>query len=442
MVSKNLLFTTICLVLLSLSTVGAYDDYQNEFNDPGEQGTLGGSWIYLTKDGIYRQVDVYRYCSPNCIHVIFDVKNNVPLDPSASSNFFESFLLKNEISSGKLTETMYAIDLSDSSITCNYMSPKFIPEANNYVIETTSEKIIPEMLPQNSKKVFLKVVELGKGFGIIKEANVPILVIGASCIGSDLMESSASSTLNSCKSVIQNIRVNATYEGQAEDLIGCHNQAILGLNSVRSSPDNFYGYLETSALNLGKRTLTKLQTGWCSLVNIIKPNSCSVQNPVYGTSTYERLSLEINGLQRNTPNLDINGAQKLSTDSSQRIERKRTEVSQFKDAIALKLQQVKMDVDEYSKPNIINDILFKPYDFTEAKGYYESADRKIAEAEPLIKKFKFNSASPILVAADGYASQANLSFQQESSKVRELNPTNIFGGLLIIVVLYLFKKAV
>lgn len=423
------------LILVLLPSVSAYGDYKDEFNESGESATFEGSWAYLTNDGVFRDIEVYKYCSSKCVYVLFDVGNTKDLNTEISSDFFESFLLKTLISDGGINEGMYIVEYTDKSITCDYIAPKFTPEVKNLAVDITTGKIIPDLLPKNAKNSFLQLREIGKEIGLIKSANIPIIVIGAFCIGSDLAESSAMSTLNTCRVIIQNIKANKAYEGQAEELAGCHSQAMSNLNMLKLAPNNLFNYVETGASNVAKDVVNTGGETWCLVTSFITHTNCSTQKPQYDVSNIDKLSSKINELQMNTPKIDISNSQRMATESSNRIVKKKKEVSDAASALKNRTGRLDKNITENSKSDLVRGFFQKPYDFTDAKERYNTAYGELNQAEILSNSFKFNSALTLIGQANSHISQAEDSFARILSKGREINTINV--GIFVLVIFFI-----
>lgn len=194
---------SVLVLTLLLSNFASAESYINEFNEPNEQANQLDSWTYITADGTSRNIDVYRYCDVGggCSIVIFDTKNVNELSIEQSKSFFENYKLKEYVNNNQISESLYSIDFGKESLTCEYIAPKFPEEEKNAAIEVGAEKIAPEILPSKAGTLVKSLYTAGKEIGLVKDANFPALLLGASCIGGDYLETTSSILLKFLPSV-------------------------------------------------------------------------------------------------------------------------------------------------------------------------------------------------------------------------------------------------
>jgi len=450
----RLLLFALAMILVLSPYIKAQDEYINEFNISNEQVRLDSTWAYLTKEVIQRQINVYRYCSSssynfygsipfssksNCILVIFDIQNKIAMDPDQTEDFFQNYKLKEElINTGKLNENSYTIGEYEKSLTCGFFAPKFGEEAGKLVIEVGIEKVLPEILPKNAKTLVLEIYDTGKEIGLVKSPEVAILVLGASCTGGEFLERVALSTLTSCQSYIKNLERNYAYEGQAKDLLECHNDAIEKLDLAKKSPNVLLQHVEVQAGSLYNKIRGRIQSILCNTFGFW----CDSPPMKIEQSSLQKLEMQIQKLQQATPNSGTiaQDARSLASSSFSRIIQKSNETNASINFLNQYIQVAKKKIDRKSVS--LNLIYTPSYDFTNAEYKINIAEQKLKEAELLRDQYKFNSAIRTANEGQRFVEESLADIVQEENKLRSFRTESIILIVLFIILLlfYFWKK--
>jgi len=435
------IFFVLSLILIAtIPNIANAQDYSNEFNEPNEQVSKLGTWTYLTADKIERTVDIYQYCGTSCILVLFDVRDNVPLTSSQTESFFENYQLKQIVDKGQLSESTYTISYSNPPI-CQVFAPEFFVESKNLAVQVAAEKILPDVLPKNAGKIVAAAYEAGENFGIVDSVNVPILLIGASCVGGDALEVRASSILTSCQYYVKNLEKSYSYEGQAQDLENCHAEAIQNLELNQGNPKIIYSHIQTQAGNIMSQVNSTLQSLGCDLSKVFGGN-CTVQGPVIQKSDLDKLETQIKNLQNvgTYVNSVTNSSQSLSTDSTKRISLKSGEavsaIISLNSSIASDQNLISSFNDYFGLKLLWLNLFYTPgYDFSSNQYEIGLASQKLTTSEQLFGQYRFNTA--MIAAYDGQkdAMNTNSAIIAEINKQRNINYFNVFVAVIVLVVL-------
>jgi hypothetical protein len=442
---KNVFIFLFIGILFLPTLVNAQDEYINEFNEPDEKVVLDSSWFFLTNDGVERKINVYKYCNEKCIFVIFDIQNKIPLDDEKSKAFFQNFKLKEYVDDERLNENLYSADFEDS-LTCNLLAPRFGEEAQNLVMQVSAEKIAPEILPKNAAKIIKIIYHSGKKVGIVSKPTVAIIIVGASCIGSDALKSVASSTLSSCKNYVTNLRENKAYQGQFEDLNNCHSDAISKLGITLNTPDVLFQHVETQTSNIITDIITEVENAFCNLQKMVGFN-CTTATAKQKKSIHDKLVTQIQELEKAKPYMDSisSEAEKLELDSSKRITQKFHESKSVTDDLMIKIVQasdmMKHEIFGLDYTWVLNLFTKPEFDYTNAKSNLGLATSKLSNSLQLQSLYKFNSASTLGVEGIKYADTALTEIAIENSKPRSIKLEIILIPIVMILfIAILFKQ--
>jgi len=396
--SKKGIVIIFLITLIALPPCLSQGEYLYEFNNDDEVSELDSSWTYLTSDGIQHRIDVYRYCKDSeCILVIFDISNKIILNRSQTISFFDNYKLKGMMREEGISTALYDISF-ERSITCDFIAPKFKEEVKNVAVKVTAEEILPHLLPKNATELVSTIYKAGKDIGIVKSPNVGILVLGASCYGGDFLENIAYSTLTSCKYYVENLENNKAYEGQIEDLIGCHQEAISKLDLAKKSPDVLMQHIETGAGNIIKKIEYDVGSTACNVLGIFG-KKCNVNDQKFDESSYTRIVSRIQKMEeKRIDSTEINSWSCSVTDiSMERLEQKRKDSMIHLSMLSNRIETIENELKEYNKFDgvylMILNLLKKPaYNFTEVEINLDEANGKYYDARNFYDQHKYNSA--------------------------------------------------
>jgi hypothetical protein len=406
----------------------AQPDYLNEFTEPGDTtASIYATWEYVTQDGVQRTIDVYKYCkSQTCILVPFDIKNHALLTDKQATEFFENLVLREMLPSQEVTAGTYSSGaLNRGSITCNLTVPRFEIEAKAYALQEVVEVVLPNLLPKNAAKIVQAMYDLGETAGVVKSATVPILVLGASCIGGDYLERLATSALVTCQMLLQNVRNKLSYEGQYEDVMNCHTEALQRLQQARYSPDILSQHLETQAKNI-------LERWWTDFLNWIAGPSGNKVEANITESNYEKVAGELSTIQEF--NQTFAGVPPLSQSDfggyKTRIELKVREANSAITGLNSALSDLNSRLSRYTGwggayTSILNFFYTPGYNFSAAVANQSLASRSYEDAKSLNSTYRFNSAVESATAGIRYAANAISALNEETASIQSLNFWNI-----------------
>lgn len=276
--------------------VNAQADYIDEFSEAGETHSLYGQWEYITQDGVRRTVNVYQYCAGGtCVLVPFDIDNHVLLTGQQAMRLFENLALHEALSSAPNPNPVIAYSvgaLGQGSMVCDFVTPRIDFELKALAGQIIAKGVLPKVLPENGGKIVQAIYDAGESLGVVDKANVPILIIGAWCVGGDFLENFASSTLETCALLIQNIRNDLAYEGQFEDLMNCQSQALSRLGYAEYYSGNILTqHVETQAQNWFSQL-------WTAFLNwLSKFTGGNETQPTSIESNYEKVQVQLSVLQ-------------------------------------------------------------------------------------------------------------------------------------------------
>jgi hypothetical protein len=412
-------------------------EYLHEFDYQNEHARVVDSWFYLTRDGIHREVEIYEYCSTECILVIFDVRNNVPLDLAQTKNFFENYGMKDVIIRGEVNEDLYKISLGESLV-CKFFIPKFGEGVKNLVVQVADDKVLPK-LPKNAGKIASRILQSGKELGLVKNANILGIIFGASCLGGGALENSATSTLTSCRTYIHNLVNNNAYEGQSNDLIECHREAISKLNRAKYSPGVLFQTAEVSMSNTLKKISSSIRCG----IGWLTGHHCKYSNPVNGVANYDIIVDKIQKLEESTPDISYIASWAVSkaSRSSERLTQKGEESWMAISYFNAEIERTEHRLSELKPPLfdylffIYNAVTIPPYDFSSIESGLSTVKGISEKAKHLYSNYKFNSVYVLLEEGYKHISVLSDKIELEENITRERNLLNIFLIFLSIILI-------
>jgi hypothetical protein len=329
-------------------------------------------------------------------------------------------------------------------LTCQLLAPRFSGEFQNLVVQVAAEKVAPEILPKNAAKIVEVLYQNGEEVGIVSKPNVAILIVGASCIGSDALKSVATSTLSSCKNYISNLRENKAYQGQAEDLNNCHSDAISKLGITLYTPDVLFQHVETQTKNVITSAVTNVKNALCNFQKSIGIN-CTSETAKPDKSIHDQEVSQIQELEKSKPDMSSISmyAESLTIDSSKRIAQKSTESEGAKTSLITKMGQasdaMKHEIFGLDYTWVLNFFMRPEFDYSNTKSNLSLASNKLSDSVQLQGQYKFNSA--IALAADGlkYADTALTAVTLENSKPRSIKPEIVLIGVIILAFVVIKK---
>jgi len=431
----------VLVLLISIPVVKCDDGYLNEFNNPGEHSEVVSKWSFLTLDGKYRTVHIYKYCKDGCVHVAFDVKNKELLAEAQTEAIFENDLIRGYISDGSISESDYTCSIEGESEVCEFIIPeRFVGE-----ITKDGAKIaltnLPKFIPGNAMKI------IGKSAAAIPGVNIPIVVGGVACIGGSVLESSAISSLETCKRYISDLRDFKSYEGEYDDLINSHDVAIESLENAKNSPRVWLNFVETGAAD----TVTNIPNsaanwGWSLAETAFGffNYTCEQQHLQHTETDNERIERELDKLLElsiKSWNIDSK-AEPRATESVERLKQKSREASGAISSLQTKIFELGEMIEENEDfDDTLSSILFIQPNFSEEKNAMGVASSQLASASINMELHKYNSA--ISDASEGI-SLVDTSTSLVIAKINEPEaPTPIGIGViaLLIIIACLFIKS-
>jgi hypothetical protein len=429
--------TLACSLLLialtfSTSTVNAQSDYMTEFSEAGDVFSTFAHWEYLTQDGVHRTIEVYKYCEgQTCLLVPFDIRNHALLSNAQAVAFFENLVLQQMLPSQEIVSGTYSTDaLNKGSITCDLTVPRFDIEAKALALQVVAEDVLPNLLPKNAAKIVQSMYDLGEGAGVVKSASVPILVLGAACVGGDFLENLATSSLVTCALLTSNLRQSLAYEGQYEDIMNCHSEALQKLKLARYSPDILTQHLETKARN-------SLEQWWADLSNWFARLTGSTRIQANITmSNYDKVVEQLSVIQ--TLNETYTGVSSVAlsdfTIYKSRIELKVQEANVAIRNLDSSLSTLKSQLSGYTSlggiyTKLLNLVQTPRYDFSAAIANQSLAMQSQLSARSLNSTYMFNSAINAAKSGIAYSAAAVNATEIEEAIPRQFQ---VSDGLVVL----------
>jgi hypothetical protein len=432
--SVGFLIVVILVLPSFITSVRGESGYIDEFSEPKETAEVDSEWAFVTQDGKQRSIEVYKYCTgDNCVFVPFDVQNNALLDDNQTLAFFEDFAMKQILPPMILTNVAYSPGaLGQGSLVCNFTAPRLDSEAKALVLQLTAEEIAPHLLPKNAARLVLRIYEAGEDVGLVESPSVPVLVLSASCVAGDFFESLAASALVTCHALVGDIRNNRAYQGQFEDLMGCHDDAVSKLEMAKNSPDILTQHLETVGYNWLQEQFAALAEWFCNIVGCGRPE-VKIEE-----SHYEEVLNQLLVLDNIKESYAGAGpvARELFSGYKARIELKKQEVATTVGSLDGQISSLESSLWRYNAFEGILDFFLKPdYQLSDANGHLAMAKNLDQQAISLQTAFKFNSAETAAKAGIESATQASqaLTAQENAERHLDLNSIEIVVFMLAVL---------
>ena len=395
--------------------------YLGEFNEPNESLASLTTWQYITQDGRHRTITVFQYCADKCVLVPFDVENNELLSEPQAVAFFETYELRLLMPVVVMSPSEYSTDaLGRGSLVCNFTAPQLGNEAKSLTVDVMFNQVFPRLLPENAGKLVDAIYAAGEKVGVVRSANVPILLLGASCVAGDFLESLAASALATCSILLQNVRKLMAYEGQYDDIMKCHSQAIERLQLAKYSPALLTQHVETQGVNLANQ----LSYEWSNLVCSFSRCSSS-QRPQKIQSDYETVLAQLSVLQN--LNRTYVGVESMAENDfslcRSRIEFKVNEANTALQATARELSDLSSRLWGYTflggiYTSVLNFFYSPSYDFQSSEANQTLASSNYESAKLLNSTYRYNSAVHAANAAFAYAVEGVTAYSSEVQKAR------------------------
>ena len=415
-------FTFLLIVKFSIASD---NEYLNEFNNPNENCTIFYSWAFIDNSTKVRKIVDYRCCDKECINLPYDTKNNEIVIDTNLQDIAKFIVFKSDVDEGVFKETDYEVSTYEKSVTCNYYGIDVLKEqSRNLGVKVTIDDVSPKVLSKNAQKTVRNIYEIAKDLQIIKEVNPTALIISASCVGSNLIEYYALSSLKTCKSYITNSKNQFAYFGMVDDYINCNQDSLERLNIAKYSPDILLQHVE-------KRAIESFQ---CYLKTTKMCND-------YSETKYDFYIKKINELEGVTSKVNFNNEVNLIVEKvNKRFDEKKNEVNNKINQISENIKIIEQKIQ--SKENDITNILYTPnYDFSNIKTNLDILNVEMGNAKGLFAINKFNSAMTKLNENGKLVVQINNILNAELSKDRKIkNIVWIVLVLIIIFLIYWYKK--
>lgn len=446
---RQIKFTLIAsLIVLAVSAPFAnaqpQTDYLNEFSEGGERSGLLSSWEYVTQDGAHRTIAIFEYCALSCVLIPFDVENHALLNDQQTLRFFENLALQQMLVNAAITEGTYSdIPLGKGSVVCNFTAPRLDIEVKALTLQVLATDVLPRMLPKNAGRIVETIYDAGETVGIVKSTSVPILLLGASCVAGDYLENLATSALVTCALLIQNVRNNRAYEGQFEDLMNCHSEALARLNLARYSPDLLTQHVETQAQNWLMQLASAISNWFCQF------SGCKTTQPTTVQSNYDKALTELSVIQ------DLNQtyirvapkAQDLFNAYRFRIALKVQETNKALSDLNSEISRLNSRLSGYTALNglytsVLNLVKTPGYDFSAAVANQTLASQFYHNAESLNSTYVFNSAIRTANTGITYAANGMNAVTQEEAIPQEQYFSTALIAILAVTVIAAFSVIV
>lgn len=417
------------LLIFSVCKVYAFESYQDEFSNPGEKVSLDSTWKIMGADSKFSTIDIYKYCSNNdCIYVQFDVEYKERISEDKMRDVFKTKELGNYISTGQLTESDYSLSLTESA-TCDIIVPdKLIQEGGKALTRGTLE-MLQKSLPKNAAKL------LNIPLKIAPKGNIAIIAVGLACVGGNVLESAASTSMESCKNYVESIKNKKIYEGEFDDIISCHSTAINSLENAKMSPDVWINFGESKVQDLTAQTGYVINSGLCWIGNMIHLSNCTVEHPPEPIETsYDKLVSKINSLSAKTPDQNAINSQAttLAAEAENRLNAKSSEADLRIKTLEAAIPNLKGNISSNLDNSIMN-FFFMPIDMQNETKVLDQAYINLNQAKTNFFEYKYNSAVKI---SDVSINDVNLSITSLSKKTWK-DPNYINIGIIIFIIIIL-----